>query len=328
MRTLEMTEPGTADVLRLTDRPVPAPGPGQVLIRVTFAGLNFADALARRGAPGYALNWPFVPGLEVAGTVEGPVGDGVGHLVPGDQVVALTPGGGGFAEYVVADARLASPVPAGVDLATASTVPVTWATALGLVRRALPVTGESVLITSAAGGVGSALATVLTRHGITRVIGGISSAAKSSALRGGVVPVVRGEDFFARAVEAAGGPIDVVLDSVGGPVLGEAASHLATGGRLISYGAAAGHPDPDSPGPAALRKNNLTVSGFSILGLARSAPQRVEALVTGSLTLLGDGLEIPTPTLVGWDGLVEAHLRQSEGLTTGKVVLAAVTGEG
>src|SRR6185312_2902334 len=144
-------------VLRVADRSLPTPGPGQVLIKVAYAGLNFTDVLARRGAPGYAGEWPFVPGMEVAGEIVGPVGPGVTGVALGDTVVAFTPAGGGFAELVVADALLTSVVPDGVDVAAATTVPLTWATALGLVRRSHAGSGEAVLVTSAGGGVGAAL---------------------------------------------------------------------------------------------------------------------------------------------------------------------------
>jgi len=119
MRALEMSQPGDATVLGYADREIPTAGDGQVLIRVAYAGLNFTDVLARRGAPGYASAWPFVPGMEVAGTVAA-VGGGVDGIGLGERVVAFTPDGGGFAEYVVADARLTARVPAGLDLATAT----------------------------------------------------------------------------------------------------------------------------------------------------------------------------------------------------------------
>src|SRR5688572_12154680 len=107
-----MTRPCDPGVLRVGNRRIPTPGPGQVLIKVAYAGLNFTDVLARRGAPGYASEWPFVPGMEVAGTIESPAGEGVAGLAPGDTVVLFTPDGGGFAEYVVADALLTTVVPA------------------------------------------------------------------------------------------------------------------------------------------------------------------------------------------------------------------------
>jgi NADPH:quinone reductase len=317
-----MTKPGDRDVLHVADHPIPTAGPGQVLIRVAYAGLNFTDVLARRGAPGYANQWPFVPGMEVAGTVEGPVGAGVAGLAPGDTVVAFTPDGGGFAAFVVADALLTAPVPAGVDLAAATTVPLTWATALGLVRRSHAAPGDAVLVTSAGGRVGAALAAMLARRDVRTLVGAVGSTAKLTALGQGVVPVVRDDTFFANATAAAGSPFDVIPDSVGGTVLREAAAHLAVGGRLVSYGAAAGETDPDAPAYGALRAGNHTISGFSILKLARAAPERVRTLITDVLSLNAEGLLITPPTVIAWDQLIDAHVRQSDGLALGKSVVA------
>lgn len=321
MRTFQIAEPGGPDVLRFAPAPVPAAGPGQVLIRVAFAGLNFTDVLARRGAPGYASVWPFVPGMEVAGIVEA-LGDDVAGFAAGDTVVAFTPDGGGFAEVVAADARLTAVVPAGIGLAAATTLPLTWATAVGLSQRSHAGPGDSVLVTSAGGGVGVALAAVLARAGVAQIVGGAGSDAKAQALPAGVVPVVRGDGFYARAVDAAGGPFDLVLDSVGGEVLAGAAYALANGGRLISYGGAAGQPDPEAVAFAALRTSNLTVSGFSMLRLARTVPERVQVLLSETLAQVADGLALTAPTVISWDELPEAHVHQSEGLAVGKVVVA------
>jgi NADPH2:quinone reductase len=316
MRVLEMTQPGDPDVLRVAKREVPVPGPGKVLVRVAYAGLNFTDVLARRGAPGYASQWPFVPGMEIAGTVA----EGAEGFSSGEQVVAFTPDGGGYAEYAVADARLTVAVP-GLDLAAATTIPLTWATALGLVRRSHAGPGDAVLVTSAGGGVGAALAAVLARHDVRVVVGGVGSAAKLAELRAGVRPVVRDEAFYADAVAAAGSEFDVILDSVGGDVLREAAAHLAIEGRLVSYGAAAGQPDPETPAFGGLRAGNQTISGFSILRLARTAPEKVR-------TLIRDAADLPLtpPTIVGWDQLIDAHVRQSNGLAIGKTVVAVGSG--
>lgn len=321
MRTFQIAEPGGPDVLRFADRLLPVAGPGQVLVRVAFAGLNFTDVLARRGAPGYTSAWPFVPGMEVAGVVEA-LGDGATGFTVGDTVCAFTPDGGGFAEVVAADALLTTRVPAGIDLAPATTIPLTWATAVGLSQRSHAGPGDSVLVTSAGGGVGVALVAVLARAGVAQIVGGAGSAAKAATLPAGVVPVVRGDGFYARVVDAAGGPFDVVLDSVGGEVLAGAAEALAIGGRLISYGGAAGQPDPDAVAFATLRTGNMTVSGFSILRLARTAPERVRALISDTFTLVADGLALTPPTVIAWDDLPQAHVRQSEGQAVGKVVVA------
>jgi NADPH2:quinone reductase len=317
-----MTQPGDRDVLRVAKRAVPTPGPGQILIRVAYAGLNFTDVLARRGAPGYASQWPFVPGMEVAGTIEGPACDGVTGLVPGDTVVAFTPDGGGYADFVVADARLTAVVPAGVDLAAATTLPLTWATAVGLVDRSRADAGDAVLVTSAGGGVGTALAALLARRDVRTVVGGVGSAAKRTELAPGVLPVVRDDAFWADATAAAGSAFDVILDSVGGTVLREAAAHLAIGGRLVSYGAAAGAAPPETPAYGALLAGNHTISGFSILRLARTAPDKVDILIREVFSLIGQGLEITAPAVIPWEQLIDAHVRQSEGRALGKIVVS------
>jgi NADPH2:quinone reductase len=316
-----MSQPGDATVLGYVDREIPTVGDGQVLIRVAYAGLNFTDVLARRGAPGYAGAWPFVPGMEVAGTVAA-IGPGIGAVDVGHQVVAFTPDGGGFAEYVVADARLTARVPADLDLATATGTPLTWATALGLVRRAHINPADRVLVTSAGGGVGGALAAVLDTVAPGVVVGGFGSTAKRDQLSARYVAALRDTDFYESATTAAGSAFDVILDSVGGDLLDQAPAHLAIGGRLISYGAAAGQPDPGTPAYAALRAGNQTLSGFSILRLARTAPEKVSALIGDILQLAHDGLEIIAPAVTDWDGLIAAHLTQSEGRAVGKTVVA------
>src|SRR5256885_7421151 len=123
MRALRVSEPApdasTTSVVAVDE---PQPGPGQVAIEVGFAGVNFIDVMARRGDPGYASVWPYVPGLEVAGTVRA-VGDGVSDLLVGQRVAAFTPDGG-LAEVAVAEAGLTVEVPADVRLETAAAAPL------------------------------------------------------------------------------------------------------------------------------------------------------------------------------------------------------------
>ena len=110
MRAMEIIEPGGPEVVRFAERAEPAPGPGQVTIRVEYAGLNFVDVLARRGVPGYFTGWPFVPGMEGGGTIHA-LGEGVDTVAAGDRVVAFTVDGSGLAEVAVARAGLTVPVP-------------------------------------------------------------------------------------------------------------------------------------------------------------------------------------------------------------------------
>jgi NADPH:quinone reductase len=316
---MEIIEPGGQEVVRFAERDEPAPGPGQVTISVEYAGLNFVDVLARRGVPGYFTGWPFVPGMEVGGTIHA-LGEGVDTFAAGDRVVAFTVDGTGLADVAVARAGLTVPVPAGLDLATATTIPLTWATAFGLVRVADA--GDTVLVTAASGGVGSALGQLLSSRGAARVIGGVRSPAQAATLAAAYAPVTLGEGFVSRALQTAGVPgFDVVLESVGGSVLASVLSGLTVGGRVVSYGAAAGEPDPAPPPVPDLRTQNLTITGFSILNRARKAPPKALSLIQGVLTLTQDGLHIPAPAVVDWAGAIDAHIAQSEGRSRGKTVV-------
>jgi NADPH:quinone reductase len=283
--------------------------------------LNFVDVLARRGVPGYFTGWPFVPGMEVGGTIRA-LGEGVNTFAAGDRVVAFTVDGTGLADVAVARAGLTVPVPAGLDLATATTIPLTWATAFGLVRVSHAGTGDTVLVTAASGGVGSAVGQLLARQGAARVIGGVRSPAQAATLAAAYTPVIQGEGFVARALQTAGVPgFDIVLESVGGSVLASVLGALAVGGRIVSYGAAAGEPDPAPPPVPDLRTQNLTITGFSILNRARKAPPKALSLIQGVLALTQDGLHIPAPAVVGWAGAIDAHIAQSEGRSRGKTVV-------
>lgn len=321
MRAIEIIEPGGPEVVRLVEQAEPAAGPDQVTIRAEYAGLNFVDVLARRGVPGYFTGWPFVPGMEVGGTIDS-LGDGVDGFAPGDRVVAFTVDGTGLADVAVARASLTVPVPSGLDLATATTIPLTWATAFGLVRVSHAGAGEAILVTAASGGVGSAIGDLLARQGTGRVIGTVRSSAAASTLVAAYTPVTLGEGFVARALETAGvSGFDVVLESVGGSVLESVLGGLAVGGRVVSYGAAAGEPDPAPLPIPDLRTQNLTVTGFSILNRARKAPPKALSLIQGVLALTQDGLHIPAPAVVDWTEAIDAHLAQSEGRSRGKTVV-------
>lgn len=322
MHALIMTGPGGPDVLRYAERPEPRPGPGQATISVTYAGLNFADVLARRGLPGYAAGWPHIPGLEVGGTVL-ETGAGVSEFRPGDRVVAFTVNGTGLSEVALAESDLMVKVPAGIDLAAATTVPLTWGTAMGLANAAHAGPGDAVLVTSAGGGVGTALAAVLGARGVNLMVGGVGSSSKAGALADGYLPVHRSHDFIERATEfTPDGAFDIVLESVGGSVMASALSGAMTaGGRLVSYGAASGSPDPALPTLGMLRTENITVTGFSIINLARRKPRNVNRLVNDVFTLAKAGVAINVPRIVPWEEAAAAHMAQGEGTQTGKTVV-------
>src|ERR1700733_6366843 len=129
MRALRMTAPAAdSSATQVAEVDEPRPGPGEVAIEVAFAGVNFLDVMARRGDPGYASGWPYVAGLEVAGTVLA-VGDGVAGRRVGERVAAFT-AGGGFAEVAVVPAALSVEVPPEVGLEVAAAAPIVTSTAV------------------------------------------------------------------------------------------------------------------------------------------------------------------------------------------------------
>jgi NADPH:quinone reductase len=322
MKIFEMKEAGGPEVLQFGDRDVPTPGPDQVVIEVIYAGLNFTDVLARRGIPGYSTGWPFVPGMEASGIVHA-VGSSVQDLSVGDAVLAFTVDGGGFADYVVAEAQLTISIPAEIDFALAAAIPLSWAAAVGVIRAAHVTTGDSVVVTSAAGAVGYAIGALLATEDVGTVIGAVGSAAKSGALHSRYVPVVRGESYADAAKAAAGvETFDVILDSIGGAVLADSVAMIAPGGRLVNYGAAAVESEPPVPAFRELRTRNLDVAGFSIINMARRRPAIVHGLLRDVADRVRAGLVIPRPDIISWHELESAHLEQSNGSAVGKTVVA------
>jgi len=237
MRQVWITRAGPPEVLQLRDAPDPPAGPGQVRIRVTAAGVNFADILARLGLYPDAPRLPAVVGYEVAGRID-QVGDGVTELQPGDRVLALTRFGG-YSDTMVVPAGQAQRIPAGLSDVEAAAIPVNYLTAwlmlvwLGNVRA-----GELVLIHAVAGGVGQAALQICKRRG-ARVLG-TASAGKHERLRelGVEQPIdYRSLDFEAELRRLTGGRgVDVVLDAVGGASAAKSYRCLAPLGRLFVFG--------------------------------------------------------------------------------------------
>jgi NADPH2:quinone reductase len=227
---VQINDFGGPDVLELVDLDVPEPGEGQVLVRVSRAGVNFADTHQRENAYVKKFGLPLVPGNEVVGTLE-----------DGTRVVAMTGGAGGYAEYAVAPADSYFPVPEGVSDETALALLIQGLTAWHLHRTCARLTeGETVVVHSAAGGVGS-LATQLAKPmGAARVIataGSEERRAKALELGADVAVDPDEEDLTAALIEANGGErLDVVLETSGGRVFDASFDALAPFGRLVVYG--------------------------------------------------------------------------------------------
>jgi NADPH:quinone reductase-like Zn-dependent oxidoreductase len=239
MRALVIPKAGPPEVLEIQERPDPSPGPGEALVRVKAAGINFADLMARQGLYPDAPKTPSVVGYEFAGVVE----KGAGGFEPGQRVL----GGarfGCYAELVATDAANLVPLPDDWSFEEGAALPVNYTTAYaGLIRYGALHEGEDVLLHAAAGGVGIA-ATQIARLSGAGTIYGTASPSKHDSIKGfGVDHAIdyTSEDF-AKAARKIGGdkhPVDLIMDAVGGSSFRKGYGLLRAGGRLVVFGGSA-----------------------------------------------------------------------------------------
>lgn len=265
--------------LAVENRPVPEPGPGQVLVRVAGAGINRADLLQRAGKypapPGAPVD---IPGLEFAGTVEA-VGEGVTAPGAGDRVMGIV-AGGGQAEYLVTEAAHCARIPGSLDLVEAGGVPEAFITAHdAMVVQGELMTGQRVLVHAVASGVGTAALQLARCLGAT-VAG--TSRSKDKLERAAELgldhPVEAPAQFEAAALaeeitSAAGGPIDVTVDLLGGAYLGVDVAAAGLKGRIVVVGLIAGRKAELDMG--ALLAKRLVVRGTVLR--SRPAAEKAEA---------------------------------------------------
>ena len=276
MRAIRISEWGGPEVLELAeDAPNPEPGDGQLLVRVTRAGINFADTHARENSYLARYELPLTPGAEVVGVVEH---DAHGFSA-GQRVVAMV-GTGGYAEYVAAPAAATFAVPDGVSDATALALLLQGLTAWHLYRTSAKLQpGESVVVHAAAGGVGSLAVQLGKPLGAGRVIATASTEAKRElALELGAdaaVDVTR-DDLAEALVEAnLGERVDVVLEMAGGRVFDASLDALAPFGRLVTYGIASREQNTVASG--ALMRKSRAVIGFWLMHCLRRPAELVDA---------------------------------------------------
>ncbi len=239
MRAVEISEPGGPDVLRVVERPRPVAAPGQVVIKVAYAGVNRPDALQRAGAYAPPKGASDLPGLEASGEVVS-VGEGVSIVAVGDLVCALLPGGG-YAEYVATPAAHCLPVPDGLDLKQAACLPETfftvWSNVFG---RGNLQAGERLLVHGGSSGIGTTAIQLAQALG-ARVFATAGSDEKCAACVSlGAERAInyRDEDFV--SVMKAEGGADVILDMVGGDYIPRNLKCLADDGRLVQIAFLAG----------------------------------------------------------------------------------------
>jgi NADPH:quinone reductase len=313
MRAIQMSEYGGPEVLELVELPIPDPGDGEVLIRVNRAGLNFADTHRRTNTYLAKDTLPLVPGAEVAGVRED----------TGERVVALT-GDGGYAEYATAPAALTFPIPHGVDDATALALVLQGLTAWHLYRtcgRVAP--AESVVVHSAAGGVGSLAVQLGRAMGAGRVIATASSESKRElALELGADAAIDGaaEGLTERLVEANGGaPVDVVFEMAGGAVFDASLAALAPFGRLVTYGIASGENNTIRSGD--LMRRSRAVVGFWLMHCLGRPEMIDEALADLFARVARGELRVVTGPAYPLERAAQAQTDLVERRTTGKVTL-------
>jgi NADPH:quinone reductase len=325
MYALLMTGPsqgaGRTEIREIAE---PRPGPGEVTIDVAYAGINFLDVMARRGDAGYATAWPYAPGLEVSGMVR-KTGPDVTGLAVGQKVAAFT-AGGGLAEVVLVRAEFVVPVPEEVASPVAAAAPLMLTTALLLLQDAASFRpGQTVLVHSASGGVGSAIAKLVPLLGGGLLIGTVGRPGKvASALKGGYdVAVARGEDL-AGAIRAAadGAQVDIVLDPLGTTMLETDLAVTAPGGRIVLFGNAGGGEQAPLPPAGRLIGGNLAIGGFSISRLWATAPHRASAGLRRVLDLIAEGrLDIAITEVGSLADVPAVHQLLAEGRGDGKYVV-------
>jgi NADPH:quinone reductase len=298
----------------------PRPGKEEVLVRISAAGVNYADTMMRRGFYLQAPVFPFIPGFEFSGVVI-EVGQGAKRWRPGDRVMGT--GQSAFAEYAVAPEAALMPVPSAFTDEQAAAFPVIYLTAFAMLKiSANAQAGETILVHAAAGGVGTA-AIQLAKHLGLRVIAAASSEEKlATARRLGADVAINYSvaDFVPPVLEATEGRgADIILESIGGDFLERDIRAAAPFGRVVVFGMASGTQQPADVG--SMFRNSVSVAAFWMVTLGQR-PERLAQLV-GELLAIVEQAKI-TPVIGGVYPLekgAEALLALESRRTIGKLLL-------
>jgi NADPH2:quinone reductase len=280
--------------LVIDDIDQPEPGQGQILVRVSVAGLNFPDLLVITGKYQFKPSLPFSPGFEIAGIVE-KVGPGVTRFSGGERVVAQV-AVGGFAEYAIAEESHTHLKPDSMSDDEAAAFPLVYQTSyFGLAYRGALQKGETVLVHSAAGGVGLSAVQIARALGAGKIIGTVGSDEKLAAVRdhGADVAVNYQTDDWVEVVkrETNGRGADVIYDPVGGEIGERSTKCIAFEGRLVIIGFTSGK-------FSNFVANHVLVKNYSVVGLHWGAyrhnkPEKIEQGWNELMTLYGTGLLKP-----------------------------------
>src|SRR5258708_32761180 len=274
MKAIQITQTGGPEVMSIREVPTPVPGPGEVLIRVAASGVNFIDLYVREGR--YSNPVPFIPGLEASGTIAAP-GEGVRSMKEGDRV-AWCSILGTYAEFALAPADRAVPIPADISFEQAAAVMLQGMTAHYLSHSAYPIRdGDEILIHAGAGGVGLLLTQMAKTLG-ARVTATVSTREKASlSLDAGADEVLQYTEVdFEDRINAAGRRMKAVYDSVGKTAFLKSLLCLEERGTVVLYGTAGGKVPPFSVVMRANRllyvirsiMNRFTATHFVLVGTA------------------------------------------------------------
>jgi NADPH2:quinone reductase len=333
MKAIEITAPGPPDVLRLVERPDPAPGPGEVLIDVVAAGVNRPDLMQRQGHYPPPKGTTDIPGLEVAGRIAA-VGPPLADVAPGsasgrpwrtgDEVCALV-AGGGYAERCVAPGVQCLPVPRSLTLLEAAAVPETYFTVwTNVFDRGRLARGEWLLVHGGTSGIGSTAIQLADAMGSIAIATAGTDAKCAAAMRLGARHAInyRSTDFVAAVKDAtAGRGVDVVLDIIGGDYTPRNLECLARDGRLVQVGVMGGATTEISLRTILLKRLTITGSTLRIRtpeekgAIAAALEQRVWPLLdAGRVRPLIDAT-------MPLSQAADAHRQLEAGTIVGKVVL-------
>jgi NADPH2:quinone reductase len=320
MKAIQIYSTGGPEVLQSAELPIPQPGPGQVLVRVEAAGVNFIEAYFRRGV--YKAALPFIPGSEAAGTVE-ELGPGVTGFAAGDAV-ASTGMIGSYAEYALVPAAQLVKIPDGLSMEHAAAAMLQGMTAHYLTRSTFPLkSGDTALVHAGAGGVGLLLTQVAARLG-ARVITTVSTKAKARlSHEAGASDVIlyAHQSFEAEVKRLTGGKgVDVVYDSVGKETFEQSLNCLRPRGMLVLFGASSG------PVPS-FDLNQLSVKGSLFLTrptlwhyIATRAELEWRAGDVLGWAVKGE-LKFRTEHTYPLANAAQAHIDMESRKTTGKILL-------
>lgn len=315
-----VSRPGGPEVLEPVTTEAPAPGPGEVAVRVEAAGINFIDTYQRGGL--YPMDFPFTPGLEGEGTVTG-VGAGVSGLTVGDRV-GWTDVLGSYAETQSVPADRAVPIPDGVEAGITAALLLQGMTAHYLATDTYPLKpGDRCLLHAGAGGVGLLLTQIAKARG-AEVITTVGTEEKAALSReaGADQVIVYTEDSFGEEVERRHGPnpLNVVYDGVGADTFEQGLDLLRPRGMMVSFGNASG-PPPDISPLTLMRKGSLFLTRPTMSHYLRTRQELLGRASDLFDMVLSGRLKVRIGSRYPLEEAAEAHRALEARLTTGKVLL-------